>query len=66
MYPLGLGCTTLPFDWLWFSLTVSVCCKERMRTAPISEGLEPGTSKKTGHVKFVSESLGCFTQCDPL
>ena len=28
MNPLGVGSTTLHFDWLWFSLVVSVDSKE--------------------------------------
>jgi hypothetical protein len=26
---LGLGSSTLHFDWLWFSARVSTCCKEK-------------------------------------
>lgn len=29
MYSLWLGSIALQFDWLWFSVVVSVCCKEK-------------------------------------
>lgn len=28
MNPLGLGSTLLHFNWLWFSVVASICCKE--------------------------------------
>lgn len=30
MYPLGLGSTTLHFDWLWVYVRISTCCKENL------------------------------------
>jgi hypothetical protein len=29
-YPLVPGSTTLDFDWLWLTVMVSICCKEKL------------------------------------
>lgn len=62
----------LHLDWLWFSLMVSVYCKEtfffflmRVKTAHVSEDLQPGIVVEREDSIFIFLGLGYLTQYDP-
>lgn len=61
----------LHLDWFWFSITVSVYCKEtffflmRVRTAHMPEDLELGIVVEREHSIFIFLGLGYLTQYDP-
>lgn len=52
MHPLGPGYRALHCDWLWLSVTVSVCHKEKF-----PEDLEVGACDEGDHLTFVFLSL---------